>query len=52
MLNNKMYNPFFISNSTILDFLRYNEDNKLSLFDILNIFNTMGQNNAKYYFKC
>ena len=52
MLKSKIFDPYFISNSTILDFSKLNEERKLSLNDILTIFNTGGHRHSKYYFQC
>ena len=50
MLNAKIYEPYFISNNTILDFQKYGQDRKLSLQDVFSKFNANGNSNSKYYF--
>ena len=46
-----MYSPYFISNSTILQFQGYEEDRLFSIKEILKIFSEDSKNKTRWYFK-
>ena len=50
-LNQQIYIPYFISNSTIIEFEKQEAGVKLSLMDIINTFFNSKKFASKFYFK-
>ena len=50
-MEDKIYMPYLISNSTILQYQDQDENQKLSLMEIIETFYLQNNPSTKYYFK-
>lgn len=50
-MDKKAFSPYFLSNSTLLDFDRSHDKSLISLTDIMQTFDRQNKDQAKYYFK-
>ena len=50
-MTQKIFIPYFISNSTIMEFEKQKANSKLSLMDIMNTFFNSKKLTSKFYFK-